>query len=174
VADAERLGIEQHDGKPRRLLAAIDPSVVGAALNHDIAGPQLYGGLVHVHLDLARQHDDVVDGLGAMHFRRDARREFHDDEARAVRRRRGAKNARAHVLDVVADGYIRRHHVAAPHQGRGNAFARPLGIGRRALEDDFGDVVAVVAGNDATDRLAGHEYSPDFCLSVTPGCRARA
>src|ERR1700759_327683 len=47
VADAERLGIEQHDGEPRRLLAAIDPGVVGAALNHDVAGGQFDGGIVH-------------------------------------------------------------------------------------------------------------------------------
>src|SRR6202035_3305025 len=177
MADAERFGIEQHDGEPRRLLAAIDPGMIGAALDHDIASAQFYGGLIHVHLDLARQHDDVVDRLGAMHFRLDTRREFHDDEARAVLRRRGAENARAHVLDVAADGNIRRHHVAAPHQRRSNAFARPLGVGRRTFEDDFGDVVAVVTGNDATDRLAGHEYSPDFCFkryAGAPGARLRS
>ena len=85
-----------------------------------------------------------------------ARREFHDDEARAVRRRRGAENARAHVFDVLADGDIARaslsvHHIkveATPSRGR-------LVLVAGAFEDDLGDVLAVVSGDDAADRLLG-------------------
>src|ERR1051326_5387224 len=97
VTDAERLGVKEHDGKARRFAAAIDPGVVGAALDHDVAGAQLHRGVVHVHVNLTGQHSDVVDGFGAMHLGGDAGGEFHDDEAGAVFRRRGAETGRAHV-----------------------------------------------------------------------------
>src|SRR2546429_192095 len=34
------LGIDQHEGEHRRFIRAIAPSMVGAALNEDIAGPE--------------------------------------------------------------------------------------------------------------------------------------
>jgi len=98
MTDAERLGVQEHDGEPRRDAAAVDPGVIGAALDHDVAGAQFDGARIHVHVDLARQHDDVVDGLGAAQFRGDAGSEFHDDEARAVLRRRRAEDALAAAL----------------------------------------------------------------------------
>src|SRR6478672_12934256 len=41
VADAERLGIEQHEGGARDFLAAVDPGVIGAALDQHVAGFEL-------------------------------------------------------------------------------------------------------------------------------------
>src|SRR5262249_43800569 len=67
MADAERLGIDQHEGGARHLLAAVDPGVIGAALDHHVAGLELHGRVIHVHVELALHHDHVVDGLGAMH-----------------------------------------------------------------------------------------------------------
>jgi len=64
VADAERFGVEQHDGEPRRRVPPIDPGVIGAALDHDVAGSQRHRRLVHIHIDLAGEHDDIIDGLG--------------------------------------------------------------------------------------------------------------
>src|SRR5712692_1468837 len=53
VADAEWHGVDQHEGDARPLGAAIGPGVIGAALDHDIAGLELHGRGVHVHLDFA-------------------------------------------------------------------------------------------------------------------------
>jgi hypothetical protein len=66
----------------RATVAAIGPRVVGAALNHDVAGFQLHRRVVHVHLDIAVEHDCVVDRLGAMHGGRVAGREVDHREAR--------------------------------------------------------------------------------------------
>src|SRR4051812_44871392 len=41
IPDAQRFGIEQHEGGPRDLLAAIDPSMVGSALDQHVAGFEL-------------------------------------------------------------------------------------------------------------------------------------
>jgi hypothetical protein len=156
MTDAERFGVKQHDRQPRRLFAAIDPGVIGAALDHDVAGAELHACFVHIHIDLARKHDDVIDRLGAVHFGGDAGREFHDDKARTIFRRRGAENTCAHVLDVFADRDIGRHGVGAPHQCRRDSFPRRLDVGCRPLADHLGDVLAVMTGDDAADRYAGH------------------
>jgi hypothetical protein len=37
VANAERSRVDQHEGEPRRQAAAIDPGMMGTALNHDVA-----------------------------------------------------------------------------------------------------------------------------------------
>src|SRR5579884_366748 len=50
LADAERLGVDQHEGDARPRGAAVGPGVIGAALYHDVAGLQLDGRVVHVHL----------------------------------------------------------------------------------------------------------------------------
>src|SRR5215510_11792164 len=65
----ERLRVDQHEGNARALVAAVRPGMVSAALDHDIAGPQLDRRLIHVHLDLALDDDDVVECLGAVHMR---------------------------------------------------------------------------------------------------------
>ncbi len=36
MADAERLGVDEHEGRARHLLAAVDPGVIGAALDQDV------------------------------------------------------------------------------------------------------------------------------------------
>ena len=43
LADAERLGVEQHEGGARCLFAAIDPGMVGGALDQDVSGLEPHG-----------------------------------------------------------------------------------------------------------------------------------
>src|SRR5258706_5929124 len=47
--------------------AAIDPGVVGRLLDQHVTGLEVDLALVEQHVDLARQHDRVVDALGAVH-----------------------------------------------------------------------------------------------------------
>src|ERR1700722_4382844 len=61
LADAQRLGVKQNESDTGTLVAAIGPGMVGAALDHDVAGLQRYFGLIHVHFDLALQHDHIID-----------------------------------------------------------------------------------------------------------------
>src|SRR5271154_7071547 len=110
------LGIHQHEDDAARLLAAIDPGVVGRLLHDDVARFEVYGLVVEHHVDLAGHDDGVVDRAGAVlqriGHRRAAprrvatgdihhelgihgrefgiidRREFDDTENRAVIRRR--------------------------------------------------------------------------------------
>src|SRR6185437_16402379 len=78
-------------------------------------------------------------------------------EARAVRRRRGAEDASAHILDLLADADIDRHAVAAPDESRFAAAGPPrrLGVGREIVDQHLGDAVGVMAGDDAADRRNG-------------------
>src|SRR4051812_12312968 len=98
IADAEGFGIEQHECGPRDLLAAIDPAVIGAALDQHVAGLELHRGLIHVHVELAHHDDDVVDGFGAVHAAGIPGREGDHCEAGAVFGGRGAELARAAIL----------------------------------------------------------------------------
>src|SRR5262249_56365151 len=52
-------GIDQHEGDAGALVAAVGPGVVGAALDHHVASLHLHRRIVHVHLDLALEHDHI-------------------------------------------------------------------------------------------------------------------
>jgi len=149
---AQRLGIDQNESDAGAFVAAIGPGVIGTALDHDVALPQLHRRIVHVHLDLAFDHDDVVDGLGAVHVRVIAWREVDHRKARAFRRRRGSENACAHVLDLFADRHCRGRAVGAPHHGGDETGLRELGVGRRGVDQDLGDIAGVMARHHAADR----------------------
>ena len=41
MPDAERLGVDQHDGQACARLGAVHPGVIGAALDHHVAGAQV-------------------------------------------------------------------------------------------------------------------------------------
>src|SRR5207253_9189611 len=51
------------------LMAADAPGVVGAALHEDVSGTQQLFVPVHDGVDLALEHDDVVDGARLVHHR---------------------------------------------------------------------------------------------------------
>src|SRR5215467_5305206 len=164
VADPQRAGVDQHEDDAGAPVAAIGPGVVGAALDHDVAGLHLHRRIVHVHLDLALEHDDVIDGLGAVHALLVARREVDDGEPRPVRRRGGADDAGAQILDLFPNRDVRRRAVARPDQRRDGAGTRMLGVGRRALHDHLGDVIGVMAGHEAANRriLFRHDRYPSL------------
>src|SRR5258707_4374176 len=164
VTDPQWSGVDQHKGDAGAPVAAIGPGVVGAALDHDVARLHLHRRIVHVHLDLALEHDDVIDGLGAVHARLVARREINDGEPRPVRRRGGADDARAQILDLFPDRDVGRRAVGRPDQRRDGAGARILCIGGGALHEHLGDVIGVVAGHETANGriLFGHDCYP--CL----------
>ena len=67
LADADRFGVDKDEGDAGPLIAAVCPGVVGPTLDHDVTLLQLHGRVVHIHLDLAFEDDDVIDRLGAVH-----------------------------------------------------------------------------------------------------------
>src|SRR5215467_4136687 len=63
------LRVHQHKENTTRLLAAIDPGVVGRLLHDHVARLQMHVTVVEHHVDLAREDDRVVETAGAMHQR---------------------------------------------------------------------------------------------------------
>ena len=129
--------------------------------------------IVHVHLDLALEHDDVIDRLGTVHPRLVVRREIDDGEPRPVRRRRSADDARTQILDVFADRDVGRRPVGRPDQGRDGGGARTLHVGRRPLHDDLGDVIGIVPGHEAANGrvLFSHDCVPLSFVALAVGSR---
>ena len=59
-----RRGVDQHESDVGRLIGAIAPGVIGAALDQHVAGRKLDIALVHQRVDFAGQHDRVVGRAG--------------------------------------------------------------------------------------------------------------
>src|SRR5688572_19875912 len=77
-------GGNQDESDHARLGSAVDPVVHGVLLHQHVALPQPHDFALELHLDLARQHDRVVDSLGAMVTRRNAGLVSHQPECDAV------------------------------------------------------------------------------------------
>ena len=77
--------IDQRKQYATRLRAAIDPSMIGRLLDDDIACPHVHHRVVEHHVDLAGQHDGVIDGPRAVHPRETASNlaDFHQREGNA-------------------------------------------------------------------------------------------
>src|SRR5262249_43903168 len=161
MTDAQGRGVDQHEADAGAFVAAVGPTVIGPALNHDVARLHFHGRTVHVHLDLAFEHDNVVDGLRAVHARHVVRRKIDDGKAGAVRRRRRAYDARAQILDLLPDRDIGRRAVGGPDQRRDGAGAGIFCVGGGAPHDHLLDVIDVVAGPETANgrvwfsRVAG-------------------
>ena len=59
-----RFGVDEHEGEIGRLVGAIAPGMIGAALDQDVAGSEQHLALVHQRVDLAGEHDGVIDRVG--------------------------------------------------------------------------------------------------------------
>src|SRR5260370_22300897 len=66
AADADRLGVDQHKGDHAGHRSAVDPVVDRAALDEHVAGLQMDGRIVQLHVDLARDDDCIVDRIRAV------------------------------------------------------------------------------------------------------------
>src|SRR5262249_17703611 len=161
MTNAQWHGIDQHEGDAGALVAAVGPGVVGAALDHHVPSLHLHRRIVHVHLDLALEHDHIIDRLRAVHPRRITGREIDDREAVTVRRRRGANDARPQILDLFSDCDVGRRAVGRPDERRDRSRTRMLGIGGRTLHDHFGDMVGVMAGHETPN---GRVWRSHHCL----------
>jgi len=73
-------------------------------------------------------------------------------ETRAHWRRLRPEHSVAHILDRFAGRDVGRRPGDAPHQRGGEARHRRAGIAGRPVDQHFGDVAAVVTGDDAADR----------------------
>src|SRR5436305_7886515 len=75
-----------HDALPiyaARFGAAVDPGMIGALLDQDIAGLEVDFGVIEKHVDLTLHDDGVIDRQRAVHQRvprRHARSEEHTSE----------------------------------------------------------------------------------------------
>src|SRR5206468_12952301 len=82
--DDHRFGVEEDPGEPARGPAAVVPDVIGASLDDHVAradGDTL--AAVELHVALSLQADAVVEALGAVHRRSDARPEHADPQDRS-------------------------------------------------------------------------------------------
>lgn len=139
-----------HDeGDPARLVRAVDPLVVGAALDDELA--RLDGLLlapVERQHDLARHDDAVVEALCAVHGHAVPRREVGDAEQRAARR--AARELLGRRRGSTSRVVIGHGHGPLRVKGREGALVRAEGgeglDGLVAAED--GGAVRGVAGDD--------------------------
>src|ERR1043166_6982314 len=67
--DLRLFRIHQHEQDAARLLAAVDPGMVGRLLHHGVARLEMNAGLVEHHVDLARNHDGIIERAAAVHHR---------------------------------------------------------------------------------------------------------
>ena len=107
------LPVDQDERHHRRLIRAVAPGMVGAALDQDIAGFQHHVLVVEQHGDLARENDRVVDRLGAMHARMAAALAEGRGLLVAERREGPAQLLDAHVADRFG---LRREMIDAQHR----------------------------------------------------------
>src|SRR5215470_10268136 len=66
-------GVDEDERDPACLAAVVHPSMVGTLLLQDISGLQVHLGIVEQHVDLARQHDGVINAPSAVHVRMSSR-----------------------------------------------------------------------------------------------------
>jgi hypothetical protein len=146
--------------------------MIGCLLDDDIAGPHVHHRVVEHHVDLAGQHDGVIDGTGAVHqrmshgktprrraladhlhhevgihfrfFGRIERRKFdHEQRGAEVGRQR-----RRFGAAIVRERESRRRGVRNPQLGRWGAS----GLERdAAVEQRNRLVVGIEGGHDAAD-----------------------
>src|SRR3954466_5818644 len=109
-ADIDRLGRHEHERDAAGNRAAVDPIVQRRLLHEHVARAQAHVADVELHVDLAGDHHRVVDGLGAMHARRDTGLIFHHPEDGAVGSRPGDTAFVASPAgDDVAAALVDRH-----------------------------------------------------------------
>ena len=107
------LPVDQDECDHGRRVRPVAPGVVGAALDQDVAGLQHHVFVVEQHRDLAREHDRVVDGLGAVHARMTAALAEGRRLLVAQRREGAARLLDAHAADRFG---LRREMIDAQHR----------------------------------------------------------
>jgi hypothetical protein len=61
------LTVDQYKGDPASLARTVGPTMIGTALDNDVAGSNRGFADIHDECQLALEHDSIVDGLGAVH-----------------------------------------------------------------------------------------------------------
>ena len=152
VTDAERFGIDQYESDPSDLCSAIDPGMVGPALNHDISRFERDCRGIHFHIDLARNDDDVINRFRPMHRARSAGRNVIHRKPRTVRRRSCSEYSCTHVLEILTDRHICRRFASGPDECCYRSRARIFLVCRRPIDDYFRHVVQIVPRYDSSNR----------------------
>src|SRR5882762_418729 len=178
------LGVDQHEGDAAWSLAAVAPGVIGASLNQDIAQFEQRFAYIHHRVDLAVEYDRVVDGVGLVEpgmpsprimgdaggsqrspYALRVGREFHHAKLRTVLFRwypHGLPDRAVAVVGVVGGGLPRLPEL---DDGRRSGSAVMHGR-RRAVEDEDGSSISVMAGDNASNWARGHLVSPGVVLGV--------
>ncbi len=84
AAGSRRLGGHEREGNDAWLGTLVDPVVDRAALHEYVAGLQMYGGAVEIHVDFSRYDDGIIDRVSAMIARRDTWSETDNAEDGAI------------------------------------------------------------------------------------------
>src|SRR5262245_17928852 len=183
----ERLRVHQHEGERRRLVGAVAPGVIGAALDQHIASLEQHLAFVHQRVDLAGQHDGVVHraclveagmagraavervgvagaivGRGPLLFERGKAllvgRILDDAEHRAALRRHQPERM---IGDLGIAAVVGRRRSRLPQLGDlGAAPAAAIDVRRRAIHHEHGAAGSVVAGHHPANRF-GHALGSD-------------
>src|SRR5262245_24129165 len=181
-------GIDQDESDTAWLAAAVDPGVVRSLLDQDVALPKVNLLLVELHVDLAREHDGIVDRARPVYegmrrrpifarsmivvrnlllheirvqpgdLRVRRRREIDDAEHRAAPRR---GNSDLHGGAVGTAGHVGRALIRHPQQPcHGTTAGTDVLVWVGAVEQHDGFPGVIVAGDDAADFALLHASLP--------------
>src|ERR1043166_3741108 len=161
-----RLRVAQHEGESGGLVAAVAPGVVGAALNEHVAGAQQHLALVHQRVNLAGEHDRVVDRGGLVEAGMARRAAIEGGAvagavvgACALRLERGEALPVRGIFDDAEDRAVLRRR--EPKRMIGDLGpAAVVGRGRARLPELGDDRAAGAAAVDVRRRAAHHEHGP--------------
>jgi len=146
AADLDRLGVDENESDFAGFGAAIDPVVDRAALHDNVARFKMDDGVVHLHVDLARHDDGIIDGIRPVNPRRDTGQELDDAKDRAVLQRRADLSFSPVLVARVVDGKRFRgpDHTSRPSRPAGRRILCNL------VDLDHRTPVGVMAGDYAS------------------------
>src|SRR4051812_713931 len=82
TAGVHRFGADEGERDYAWHFPVVDPVMDRAALNHHVAGFEPHRRAIEDHVDLARHHHRIIDGIGTVVARADAGVELHHAEHR--------------------------------------------------------------------------------------------
>src|SRR5215469_1326691 len=157
AANLDRLGRNQHESDDAGYGAAVDPIVDRASLHQHIAGLEMDGRTVELHVDLARHYDGVVDRVGAVIARARPWSELKNAEDHTIIQRCAGP---AQPLILLAD-VVDRKALARPNDARGRTRAGRNEVLRDLINLNDGAAGCVVTGDNAAE-LQGHDGAPSL------------
>src|SRR5215472_9363759 len=155
-----RFGADQHECDHAVFAASVDPVVNGAALHQYVASLEIYDHtVIKLHVYRARDNDGIVDRIGAVIARDDARLITHDAEHGAIFDC-GPERAGGGIMKTIV---VDREALGRPdHAGGGAGPVRNNVLGD-LVDLDFGAAVGGVSSDHTANLQAHREFLIDQC-----------